>query len=389
MSLYHNYCSKQLEPTWPRVNCSIIWYLFDIELSLLKFKTNKQMKKILAFLFGILVVMSCSTSSDDNGNSTTTVVPVPPTNLIGTAASPTQINLSWTDNSTNETGFKIQRRTGSESYAIVGNANTDILTFSDTGLTPSTTYVYRVYAYNAAGDSPTYSNEVTVTTTAIISLPTLTTTAASSIANTTAVSGGTISSDGGAAITVRGVCWSTSPNPTIALTTKTTDGAGIGVFTSSITGLTAGTTYYVRAYATNNVGTAYGNQVSFTSKSVLFSATEYVNSPWQIDWPVSIGGNYILKVSGVYGITSDGGIDVDAAYVLSNQTPYNQTCTGYQDRWLLVDNCPARPNPDIYNPNHIYYYYINNSDGMVNINYSDSEYSDNSGSLTFELSNAP
>ena len=52
------------------------------------------MKKIIAFLFGILLVISCSTSSDDNGNSTTTVAPVPPTNLIGTVASPTQINLS-------------------------------------------------------------------------------------------------------------------------------------------------------------------------------------------------------------------------------------------------------------------------------------------------------
>ena len=123
------------------------------------------MKKIISFLFGILVVMSCSTESDSNGNSSTTVVPVSPTNLTGIAASPTQINLSWTDNSTNETGFKIQRRTGSESYTVVGTVNEDALTFSDSGLTPSTTYIYRVYSYNSAGNSPTYSNEVNVTTT--------------------------------------------------------------------------------------------------------------------------------------------------------------------------------------------------------------------------------
>jgi hypothetical protein len=93
----------------------------------------------------------------------------------------------------------------------------------------------------------------------------LSTVAISTITNTTASSGGNISLDGGAAVTARGVCWSTSINPTIALSTKTIDGIGIGSFTSSITGLVAGTTYYVRAYATNSVGTAYGNQVVFTT----------------------------------------------------------------------------------------------------------------------------
>jgi hypothetical protein len=93
----------------------------------------------------------------------------------------------------------------------------------------------------------------------------LSTVAISTITNTTASSGGNISLDGGAAVTARGVCWSTSINPTIALSTKTIDGSGIGSFTSSITGLVAGTTYYVRGYATNSVGTAYGNQVVFTT----------------------------------------------------------------------------------------------------------------------------
>ena len=99
-------------------------------------------------------------------------------------------------------------------------------------------------------------------------LPTVASTLAiSNINYTTANSGGVITIDGGAAVTERGVCWSTSSNPTAALSTKTIDGSGIGSFTSSITGLVAGTMYYARAYATNSVGTAYGNQVVFTTSA--------------------------------------------------------------------------------------------------------------------------
>ena len=223
------------------------------------------MKKIFTLILGITLAYSCSTSSDGNGNSNTTVVPVAPSNLTGVVGSSTQINLSWTDNSTNEAGFKIERKTGSGTYAVVGTTATDITTFSDTGLTPSTAFTYRVYSNNAVGNSLTYSNELTLTTANVINLPTLTTSAVSSITQTTSSSGGNISSDGGTNITARGVCWSTSSNPTISLNTKTIDGTGLGAFTSNITGLIANTTYYVRAYATNSVGTAYGTELSFTT----------------------------------------------------------------------------------------------------------------------------
>ena len=124
-----------------------------------------QTKKLLLYFLSFLVLYGCSTSNDSNGNSTTTVVPAPPTSLTGTVISTTQINLSWTDNSTNETGFKIERKTGTGTYAVVGAVNADILTYTDLGLTPNITYTYRIYSYNAAGNSPTYSNEVTLTTT--------------------------------------------------------------------------------------------------------------------------------------------------------------------------------------------------------------------------------
>jgi uncharacterized protein (TIGR02145 family) len=122
------------------------------------------MKKIFTLILGIIFAFSCSTSSDGNGNSNTTVVPFAPSNLTGTVASSTQINLSWTDNSTNEAGFKIERKTGTGVYAVVGTTATDITTYSDNGLTPNTSYTYRVYSNNAVGNSLTYSNELTLTT---------------------------------------------------------------------------------------------------------------------------------------------------------------------------------------------------------------------------------
>jgi len=86
---------------------------------------------------------------------------------------------------------------------------------------------------------------------------------------TTAVLSGLVISDGGSAVTARGTCWSTSPNPTIALPTKTTNGSGAGGFTSNITGLIAGTTYFARAYATNSTGTVYGNHIKLTIPAAL------------------------------------------------------------------------------------------------------------------------
>jgi hypothetical protein len=97
-------------------------------------------------------------------------------------------------------------------------------------------------------------------------LATITTTAVTNITGTTAVSGGDITNDGGSLVTQRGVCYSTSTNPTTANSTIIS-GSGTGSFTSNLTALSANTTYYVRAYAINSAGTAYGNQVSFTTTS--------------------------------------------------------------------------------------------------------------------------
>jgi len=131
------------------------------------------------------------------------------------------------------------------------------------GLSPGKTYYFRTYATNSTGTS--YGDQLTLTTQAVLS--TVTTTAASVITTGSITSGGNITADCGGAITARGVCWSTSTGPTIALTTKTSNGTGTGSFISNITGLATNTLYYIRAYATNSAGTSYGNEVTANTLS--------------------------------------------------------------------------------------------------------------------------
>jgi hypothetical protein len=97
-------------------------------------------------------------------------------------------------------------------------------------------------------------------------IPTLTTSAVSGITKTTAIAGGMVTSDGGAEVKVRGVCWSAFMYPTID-DNVTTDGAGLGSFISNLDNLLPGTLYFVRAYAVSSAGVAYGIQQNFTTES--------------------------------------------------------------------------------------------------------------------------
>ena len=140
-------------------------------------------------------------------------------------------------------------------------------------LLANTPYYVRAYATNAGGTN--YGNEVSFSTLPATAPVVASTTAATAIASTVALSGGVITNDGGAGITARGVCWSTITNPTIA-DSKTTDAGTTGTFISKLSGMTPNTPYFARAYATNSVGTAYGNEITFTT-----SATIGVGDPYQ------------------------------------------------------------------------------------------------------------
>ena len=149
----------------------------------------------------------------------------------------------------------------------LGNFNSAL-----SGLTSGTTYNVTAYATNSIGTA--YSSVLSFKTLALA--PVITTAELLNITTTTATSGGNITNDGGSPVTARGVCWSTNQNPSIA-DNKTIDGTGTGIFTSSIINLNSGATYYFRAYATNSIGTSYGNQVTTTTKeeSILFEVSPF------------------------------------------------------------------------------------------------------------------
>ncbi len=152
--------------------------------------------------------------------------------------------------------------TTSDSKTTLGTGSTGNFSSSVTSLQQNITYYVRAYVTNSAGTS--YGDQVAVQTLAP-SVPTVTTTSPTNTPGSTAICGGDITFDGGSSISAKGVCWSTSPTPTLS-NNYTTDGSGMGSFTSTISDLDLLTTYYVRAYATNSLGTSYGNEISFTAE---------------------------------------------------------------------------------------------------------------------------
>jgi len=165
------------------------------------------------------------------------------------------------------------------------------------GLTKGTTYYVRAYATNSEGTG--YGEQVSLTTTTI---PTLSTTSISSITISSANTGGYITSTGGAAITATGVCWNTNSNPTID-DNKTNNGIVTGEFISTVSGLLPGTTYYVRAYATNSVGTSYGQQIIFITTTAIPTVTTSAIS--MITDSTAISGGNVISNGGA-GISAKG-----------------------------------------------------------------------------------
>ncbi|MBL0048704.1 MAG: T9SS type A sorting domain-containing protein [Bacteroidetes bacterium] len=199
---------------------------------------------------------------------------------------------------------------------------------------------YRVHVFkNAACLTEAVSRTTTMTK---LGIPTVTTTAATAITASTANSGGNVTNSGTSAVTARGVCYATTANPTIANSTVAS-GSGAGVFTANLTGLAMGTTYHIRAYATNASGTSYGSDLTFTTStqalpSVTTTAvtgvtTSTANSGGNV---TSIGGSAVTSRGICYATTTNptlantvisGG--AGAGSFVSNMTGLNPNSTYY------------------------------------------------------------
>lgn len=211
----------------------------------------------------------------------------------------------------------------------VGNASSTILTVRNDGLVevssttqgflpPRMTYAQReaiaspatgsiIYCTNCgSGQAQVYDGTAwanMIGGTGLTQPPTVaSTTAVSNISKTTFTSGGNITTDFGNAITARGVCWSTSPTPTTA-GSKTTESGTTGTFSSNVTGLNAGTLYYIRAYATNASGTSYGNQVTVRTtdyaigESALGGKIAYLLQPGDFGYDANTSHGLVAAVA--------------------------------------------------------------------------------------------
>lgn len=196
----------------------------------------------------------------------------------------TDRGVYWgTSPSPDSSGTKLQIGTG-----------TGIFYDTLTGLTPGVKYYVKAYAINSMGTA--YGNETFFTTQ--INLPTLTTSEVTDLTPTSATVGGNISDDGGYEVTQRGVYWGTEPNPLLT-GNKVLIGSGSGAFSHNITGLSRGITYYVMAFATNIKGTAYGNEITFSTEpqppTVFTTTVSDIKA-----YSATVGGN----------VSSSGGVEV-------------------------------------------------------------------------------
>jgi len=231
---------------------------------------------LIAIIF-LTTIISCSKNGTNNNPAPTYTIPVLTTDttssITQTTAQSGGVIISNGGNPITTSGICWSI---SQNPTINNNLTTDGTKSGSfisklSGLTSGTTYYVRAYATNSVGTA--YGNQVNFTTQKIVvNLPTvISTSSVTNLTSNSATYGGNVTDNGGSTILAKGVCWSSTTQPTVALSTKTNDGTGLGSFTSTITGLNQNTYYYFRAYATNSAGTSYGLEYTFKTLPKTYS----------------------------------------------------------------------------------------------------------------------
>ncbi len=232
-------------------------------------------------------------ASGSSGTGCIATAQYPATTVVGPTTNGQNVVISDVASTCNYSGeFAVVSLTAGN-YTLTSTTSTDVFTVTDvsntilfTGVQPlsfsisnATDYRIHVFSSTACIADQNCRGVNIVRNGAATTPPTVTTTAVSAITSTAASSGGNVTSAGSATVTARGVCYATTANPTIA-NTIVSSGSGTGTFTSNLSGLTASTTYHVRAYATSSAGTAYGADLTFTTAGAAgcIAGTQYPTS---------------------------------------------------------------------------------------------------------------
>ena len=173
------------------------------------------------------------------------------------------VKLTWTQENDYISGFALFRSAEGESITNLTQTQKNTTQYLDANFTPGKKYTYYIVAVAGTNKSDTVKAEIVPVIPVSVS-----TGAVTEVAATSAKVSGNISNAGGGTVTSRGICWSTTPGPTVN-NSKTTEGTGIGQFVSALTNLLPSTTYYARAYGENSRGISYGSEVSFTTTTLI------------------------------------------------------------------------------------------------------------------------
>lgn len=250
----------------------------------------------------------------------------------GAAVTERGVVYATSANPTTTTGTKV----------IIGSG---LGTFSQnvSGLTASTTYHVRAYAINSVGTS--YGGDSTFTTSPVPpgNAPIVTTGSPSSVLTTSAILSGNVTDSGTAAVTQRGIVYSTSANPTTISGTIVIMGSGIGSFSQNVSGLNTGTTYHVRAYAINSVGTSYGADSVFTTSTVVTPLINVVGS--LTPFSACSGTASAEQTFSVSGVNLSGDITINGAPGMELSLTSG---TGFTSSLVLTATTGSVPSTTIY-----------------------------------------